>query len=107
MPRSLASQLSKLLEILHRQAVSSQMEHGVLQGAGMSVTQNESITIDPGWVLARVVHDFGPQQVSHGSTSHGSAGVTAVGRLRLVGRDAADRVDAGLLEGKLGHGNED
>lgn len=41
----LAVQLTELLQVLDRGGVAGQMEEDVLQGAGMSVRQDESITV--------------------------------------------------------------
>jgi hypothetical protein len=44
------------------------------------------------------VHDFVPQEMSHGSTAHGSSGMSGIGCFGLVGRHGSDRVDAMELQ---------
>lgn len=94
MPRRLAVELAELRQILLAHIVSRQVQHGILQSARMSIAQDESIAIDPRGILRRVVHDFGPQQVRHGSASHGRAGMARTGSLRLVRRDETNRIHA-------------
>ena len=97
------SELSKLFEIFNANVVSSQMQHGILQRTGVSVAEHEAITIDPSGVFGRVLHDFGPQQIRHGGTAHGSAGMSRVGSLRLIGRNSANGVDAFEFQGVRRH----
>jgi hypothetical protein len=61
MPGRLGSNLAKLRQVVLRYLVPGQMQHGVLQGAGVTVAQYEAIAINPGRILARVLHDFTPQ----------------------------------------------
>lgn len=103
MPGCLGSDLTKLLEVVHRYLVTSQMQHSVLQGTGVAITENESIAINPGRIFARVLHDFTPQQVGHGSASHGGSRVSRVGSLGLIGRDGANGVDAKAFGRITGH----
>lgn len=98
MARTLGSQLTESGQILLTEIVARQMQHGVLEGAGVSVGQDEAITIDPRRILAGIVHELGPQEVGDGGTAHGSSGMTRAGRLRLIGRDGTDRVDGAFLQ---------
>mmetsp|Transcript_16711 Transcript_16711/g.36518 ORF Transcript_16711/g.36518 Transcript_16711/m.36518 type:complete len:297 (+) Transcript_16711:1267-2157(+) len=74
--RSDGPQSSKLGQVLFANVVPRQVKHGVLQGTRMAIGQDESITVDPSGILARVVHDFAPKHMSHGCASHGSTRVT-------------------------------
>ena len=74
------------------------MKHGVLQRTRMSIGQDEPISIDPHGIRRRIRHYLTPQQVRHGSATHWSSGMAAVGGLRLIRRDSADRVDAEEFE---------
>jgi hypothetical protein len=86
------------------------MQHGVQQGASMSVRENESVatsllkhgkisTFDqtelrgnarvvletyPLGILGAVLHELIPEQIRHGSHTHGSTRVTTVGLLNGV-----------------------
>ena len=105
MTRCLAAELAKAGEILPGEIVSREVEHGVLERTGMTIGEDEAITVDPGRVLARVVHDFAPEEMGHGGAAHRSARMAAVGRLRLVSRDHADGIDTLEFEGVGGcHG---
>eukprot|EP00977_Amphora_coffeiformis_P011347 scaffold2737_cov156-Amphora_coffeaeformis.AAC.4 len=93
MTRTLGSQFAESSQVLRREIVAGQMQHGVLQGTGVSIGQDKAITIDPGRILARVLHVLGPKQISHGGASHGGPGMSRVGRLGLIGRHGTNRVD--------------
>lgn len=73
MTGSFRSKLSKLRQILHGEIVPRQVEHGVLQSAGMAIRQDEAIAINPRRILAAIVHHLAPQDVRHGSATHGRA----------------------------------
>jgi hypothetical protein len=90
----LGSQLTKLAEIRSRQRITRQVQHGVLQGTGVSIAKHETIAVDPGRILSAVEHGFRPKEVGHRSAAHGRTGVSRVGCLGLIGRDGTDRVDA-------------
>ena len=98
MTRRLAMELSKLTQIFLGQVVSRQVQHGVLQGARVSVRQDESVTAHPLGRLAAVLHVLLPQQVRHGSAAHGSTGMTRTGSFGLIGRDGTNRVHTLLFE---------
>jgi len=99
MAGSFAPQLAELLEVVEGEAVAGQVEHGVLQGAGVAVGQDESVAVVPAGVGGGVVHDLRPEQVGHRGAAHGGAGMAGVGGLRHVGAEGADGVDALELEG--------
>lgn len=107
MSRRFGTQLPELRQVVFRDVVARQMEHRVLEGAGVAVAQDESVAVDPGRVLAGIFHRRRPQQVGHRGAPHRRAGVAAVGRLGLVGRNGTDRVDAQQLEvlADIGHDN--
>lgn len=89
-----ATQLSKLGQFLRRHTfIARQMEHGVLQGTGVAITQYESITIVPFGCRRCILHDFRPKQVRHGGTSHGGTRVSTLSRLGLIRTDGTNRVD--------------
>lgn len=104
MSRRARSELPKGLQILFRHGrVSREMQHGVLQGAGVSVGQDESIAVDPRGVGGAVGHDLGPEHVGHGRAAHGSTGVARIGGLRLIGRYGANCIDAALFQSLVVH----
>lgn len=103
MSRSLGTNPAELAQVLCADIVAREVQHGVLQGTGVSVTENETITINPSTVFARVVHKLAPQQVSHGSASHGSSRMSRVGSLGLIGRNGANGIDAEEFSGEVAH----
>lgn len=64
MTRGDRADLSELLEVVERDLVAREVEHDVLQGAGVSVGQDESVSVEPLGVLGREVHVSGPEDVS-------------------------------------------
>ena len=94
MSGSFAPQLAELLEVVEGQVVAGQMEHGVLQGAGVAVGQDEAVAVVPLGVGGGVVHHLRPEQVGHRGAAHGSSGMAGVGGLRHVGAEGTDGVDA-------------
>ena len=103
MARGSRSQLTESLEVVEgARGVSREVEHRVLEGAGMPVRQNEPVAVDPAGVGRGVLHDLAPEDVGHRSASHGGSGVARVSRLDHVCGHGADGVDAFFLE--IGHG---
>jgi hypothetical protein len=96
--RSFGAQGTKGGQILNRDIVARQMQHGILQRTGVAIGQDEAIAIDPRRIRRTVRHSVGPQDVRHGRAAHGSAGMARIGRLRLIRRNGADRIDTALLQ---------
>lgn len=93
------SELPKALKVIKLAIlVSRKVEHGVLQSAGVSIRQDESIAVDPFGTAGRILHDLAPQNISDRGATHGGSGVSRIGRLDHVGADSPDRVDAFLFE---------
>jgi hypothetical protein len=107
MPRGGRTELTEILEVFKRAVfVSREVEHRVLEGTGVPVRQDESITVDPVRVCRGVVHDLAPQHVGHWGATHGGAGVAGIGGLDHVGRNGTDCVAAFLIEGFGRHGGD-
>lgn len=102
MSRRLGSNLAKLLQVLNAQVIPSQMQHGVLQGTRVSIGEDETIAIDPSRIGGAVAHGLAPEQVSHGSATHGGTRMAGTSRLRLIGRDTANRIHALAFERRHG-----
>jgi len=60
----------------------------------MAIAQDEAIAAHPLGMARSALHQLSPQQMSHGSTTHGSAWVATLGRLNLVNAESPIRVDA-------------
>jgi hypothetical protein len=88
------SQLTKAREVGFGETVAGQMQHGVLEGTSVTIGQDEPVPINPVRIFTAVLHNLGPQHVRHGGTPHGCAGMARFSRLRLVGRNGPDRIDA-------------
>lgn len=101
MSRSFGPQGTKRGQILDGDIVARQMQHGILQRARVPIGQDEAIAIDPRRIRRAVRHDTraaAPQDVCHGRTAHGSTGMARIGRLRLIRRNGADRIDTALFQ---------
>ena len=76
----------------------------------MSVGQDEAVPIGPLRFGGVVPHDPGEEHMGHRGESHGRPGVAGVGRPGGVHGQAADDVDAELVEpvgaGGVGHGQQ-
>ncbi len=104
MSRGGRTKLTEILEVLKLGGlVAGQVKHCVLESASVSIRKDETIAVDPVRIGRGILHDLAPQNVSHGSASHGSTGVTRVGRLDHVGRDSTDSVDTLFFEGFGSH----
>ena len=64
----------------------------------MSITQDEAITVQPLGVTGRVGHNLPPEQMCHGSASHGSTWMTTVGGFGLIRTDSTNSIDAFMLQ---------
>ena len=100
----LASELTELAQIFGGETVSSEVEHGVLQGASVTVGKDEAIAVVPLGIGGAVFHDLGPEEMGHRSAAHRGARVARVGRLGLVGANGADGVDTFQLHFRPGIG---
>ena len=70
-----AAPLAELAQVLERQVVPGQVQHGVLQDAGVPVGEDEAVVVGPLGVARVVVHDPRPQDVGQGGQGHRRAGV--------------------------------
>jgi len=85
-------------EVVERQPVPRQVEHGVQEDRGVPVGQHEPVAVRPVGLGRVVSQDPGEQDVGQGGEGHGRPRMPRVGRSRRVHGDAADDVDATLLE---------
>ncbi len=91
-----AAPLAELAQVLQREVVPGQVQHGVLEDAGVPVGEHEAIAVRPLRVVRVVVHDARPQDVGQGGQRHGGPRVPRAGLLRRIHGDAADHIDAEL-----------
>ena len=105
-PRRAAAPLAELAQVLEREVVAGEVEHGVLQDARVAVGEHEPVAVRPLRVERVVAHDAGPEHVRQGGERHGRPGVPRVGLFRGVHRQPADDIDAELHQsGVLHHGS--
>ena len=56
-------QLPKRLEVLHRDLVTHEVEHDVLERTGVTVGEDESVSVVPLGVFGGRLHDLSPEDV--------------------------------------------
>jgi hypothetical protein len=94
--------LPELLDVVERQAVAAQVEHGVQQHRGMAGGEDEPVPVGPPRVGGVVAHDPGEEHVGERSQRHGGSRMAGVGLLDGVHRQPPDHVDRLALE-LVGH----
>ena len=98
-----AAPLAELAQVLERQVVAGEVEHGVLQDAGVPAGEDEAVAVGPLRVARVVAHDARPEHVGQRGQRHGGARVPGVGRFGRVHGEAADDVDAQLDQPRVLH----
>eukprot|EP00968_Pinguiococcus_pyrenoidosus_P004601 scaffold301_cov243-Pinguiococcus_pyrenoidosus.AAC.106 len=93
-----AADLAEALEVVHRETVAAEEEHGVLKRARMPVAEHKAITRRPVRMRRRVAHEVLPKEVRKGRAAQGRAGVARVGRLNHVDTQSTDCVDASRIQ---------
>ena len=97
-PRRPGAPLPELPQVVHREVVAGQVQRGVLQDAGVPGREHEAVAVGPGRVGGVVVHALAVQDVRDRRERHRGPGMTGVGLLHRVHREAADRVDRERLD---------
>src|SRR5271165_2630103 len=103
MSRCLRTPLPKLLDVVERKVVASQVQHGVEQHTGVTVGENEAIAPGPMRVARIVTQISVPQCKGQWSQRHRSAGMTAVCFLHRVHGERSDGIDAEFYKLPLRH----
>ncbi len=65
----------------------------------MTSTQNESVSVEPLWVLGIVLEVPGPKRIGHWSRTHRKARVTTVSLLHTIDGEPANRIDTEKVKG--------
>src|SRR5579862_2518868 len=98
MPRSAASPLAELLDVVHGKVVSGEEQHAVEQHAGVSRRKDEPIAIGPFRVGGIVPKMTRPQYVRHRRCAQRHSRMTRVRFLDRVNRERPDSVDAEIVD---------
>jgi hypothetical protein len=99
--------LAERLQVLERDAVSSQVEERVQQHRGVPGGQHEAVAVGPIRVGRRVAKEPGPDRVGHGRHPHRGTRMSRVRLLDPVDGERPDRIDGELVEGVGGGGHPD
>lgn len=70
----LGAPLAELLELVDGQVVARQVQHAVLQRAGVAVGQHEAVAVAPLGVLGVELHRLAEEHVGHGRAAMGAPG---------------------------------
>ena len=92
MASSLGVQLAEILDLVHRQVVTGQMQQGILQHRAMTVREHKAVTIGPQRVSRIVPIVLGPQRHRDLCHSHRHAGVARVSFLYCIHCQSANRI---------------
>ena len=103
MARRPAAPLPELPDVVEGEPVAGEVEHRVQQDGGVSVGEDEAVTVGPVRVDRVVAHDPGEEHVGQRGQGHGGTRVARVGLLRGVHGQATDDVDPELFELRFGH----
>ena len=88
----LAAPLAKALQLVQRQVVAGQMQHGVEQHGAVTGAEHEAVAVHPLRVGRAVAHDARPQRQRGDGHAHGHTGMARVGGLHTVGGEHANGV---------------
>ena len=95
----LAVELPEGLQLGHRQVVAGEVQQGVEQHRAVAGGEHEAIAVGPARLRGIVAQEPEPQRRSHLGGPHGHAGVSGVGLLDAVHREALDGVGNRLKGG--------
>ena len=98
MPRGLASQLAKLLQLGERHIVSREVQQAVKQHRTVTRGQHKAVPIGPGGLGRIVLQKARPEHIRHRRGPHGHPRMAGVGFLDAINGKKADGVDAKLVE---------
>src|SRR5436309_14486964 len=97
MSRRLRSPLAKVLQLVERETVASEIEKRVEQHRAVTGTQEEAVAVRPTGILRVVAQEASPEQISQRRAAQRQASVPRLGLLHGVNRERANRVDAKLV----------
>jgi len=97
-----AAPLAERAEVVEREVVAGQMQHGVEQHAGVPGGEHEAVAVGPSGVSRVVAQMPGEEDVRRRRQPHGGARMTRTRLLHGVDGQEPDRVDAAVLEPPAG-----
>ncbi len=92
----LGVQLPKVLQLFHRQVVTTQVQQRVDQCRGMATGEHETVAVGPLGICRIVAQKPSPEGVGHGRLAHGRSRMTTLRGLHHVHREETDGVDGDL-----------
>ncbi len=95
-------ELAEALDVVEREPVPGQVQQRVEQHRRVAGAQHEPVAVGPVRMLRRVAHDARVEHVRDRGERHRRPGVARVRLLHGVHRERADRVDAELVELRVG-----
>src|SRR5688572_11971303 len=98
MSRRLAVELAEVLDLLHWEVISRQVQQRIQQHRAMPAGKNEAVASRPFWVAWVVAQMTRPQGKRHSSAAHRKPRVTGVGLLYGIRCKKADRINRTSLK---------
>ena len=97
-----AAELTEVTQLVHGHWIASEMQQRIQQHRGMTIGQNEAVTIPPVRVGGVVLEELAPQHRPHFGHAHGRAGMPGVGLLDGIHGQNADYVGQFAAVGRRG-----
>jgi hypothetical protein len=86
MARRLRAELPEILDLVHRQGITGQVQHRIEEHRGVAVRQHETVAIPPGRIAGIELEDVAPQHFGDVRHPHGRARMARIGLLDGIHR---------------------
>ncbi len=97
----LGAELAKILDLVHRQGITGQVQHRVQQHRRMPIRQHEAVAVPPARIAGIELKYVPPQHLGDVRHPHGSARMARIGLLDGIHRQGTNSV------GKVAAGGHD
>ena len=97
-PSGVRTPLAELLQLLHRQVVTGQVQHTVQQRRRVAVREHKTVAIAPLRVGGVVLHELVKEQIRDRRAAQRGSGVAVLGALHLVDGEEPEGIDRKLVE---------
>ena len=100
--RGLGAELPKILELLDRQGIAGQMQHGIQQHRCVAVRQHEAVAVPPSRIARIELKHVAPQHFGDVRHAHGRARMARIGLLDGIHRKGTNGVGELAAGGHVG-----
>ena len=102
MSRGLGAELPKILQLLDRQGIAGQMQHGIQQHRCMAVRQHEAVAVPPSGISRIELKHVAPEHFGDVRKAHRSARMARIGLLDGIHRQGTNGVGKLAAGGHVG-----